>query len=62
MSLMRREFEIKDLSPLYYFLSIEVQPISNDLHCPHTKYALDLLKRTNMLDYKPCITPIAPRI
>lgn len=50
---------IKDFGPLHYFLAIEVRPTYVGIDPSQTKYALDLLKRTSMIDCKPCSTLIA---
>ncbi|KAM2950442.1 hypothetical protein COP2_000046 [Malus domestica] len=58
MDLLELEFESQDLGPFHYFLGLEVRPTSVGLHLSQRKYALDLLKRTNMTDCKPCNTLI----
>lgn len=55
------EFEIKDLRKLHYFLGLEAIYTSTVLHFLNLKYTLDLLHRTNMVDYKPCSTPISTK-
>ncbi|KAL5703600.1 hypothetical protein ACHQM5_022129 [Ranunculus cassubicifolius] len=63
ISTLGHEFEIKDLGPLHYFLGIEVTSTSprTGLHLSQTKYVVDLLRRTNMLECKPCHTPISAK-
>lgn len=61
MDRLSHEFDIKDLGPLHYFLGREVRCASVSLHLSQTKHALDLLKRMNMIDCKPCSTPISCR-
>ena len=54
---LAKEFEIKDLGPLHYFLGLEVSLVDNGLHLTQTKYILDLLKRSHMTECKPSSTP-----
>jgi hypothetical protein len=42
------EFAVKDLGSLQYFLSIEVNQSKGGIVLSQKRYALDLLKRTNM--------------
>jgi hypothetical protein len=53
-----KEFEIKDLGKLKYFLGIEVARSKHGLFISQQKYVLDLLKDTGMLGCKPVETPI----
>jgi Reverse transcriptase (RNA-dependent DNA polymerase) len=59
ISHLQQQFALKDLGPLSYFLGIEVQTTPQGLHLSQTKYILDLLKRTNMLQANPFPTPMA---
>ena len=56
------EFEIKDLGPLRYFLSMEVARNRNGISISQRKYVLDLLVETWMLGCKPIDTPINPNL
>ena len=56
---LSREFEIKDLGQLKYFLGIEVLRSKGGIFITQRKYILDLLAITGMLDCKPSDTPIA---
>ncbi|RVX01324.1 Retrovirus-related Pol polyprotein from transposon RE1 [Vitis vinifera] len=53
-----REFEMKDLGPLKYFLRIEVSRSSEGIFLSQRKYALDLLQETGMSGCQPVNTPI----
>jgi hypothetical protein len=53
-----KEFEIKDLGKLKYFLGIEVARSKHGIFISQQKYVLHLLKDTGMLRYKPVETPI----
>ena len=53
---LSKEFAMKDLGSLHYFLGVEVQHNSQDLFLSQTKYALDLLQRADMIEAKPIST------
>ncbi|XP_042521263.1 uncharacterized mitochondrial protein AtMg00810-like [Macadamia integrifolia] len=53
-----KEFEIKDLERLKYFLGIEVAYSTKGIVLSQRKYTLDLLSETGMLGCKPLDTPI----
>jgi len=55
---MKKEFEIIDLGLMKYFLGIEVNQNGNGIFISQSKYANDILKRFNMTNYKPALTPI----
>ncbi|RVW15128.1 Retrovirus-related Pol polyprotein from transposon TNT 1-94 [Vitis vinifera] len=55
---LSREFEMKDLGPLKYFLGIEVSRSSEGIFLSQRKYALDLLQETGMSGCQPVNTPI----
>ncbi|RVW66682.1 Retrovirus-related Pol polyprotein from transposon RE1 [Vitis vinifera] len=55
---LSREFEMKDLGPLKYFLRIEVSRSSKGIFLSQRKYALDLLQETGMSGCQPVNTPI----
>ncbi|CAN6571192.1 unnamed protein product [Malus baccata var. baccata] len=48
---------MKDLDPLHYFLDMEVHHTSTGLHLIQTKYFINLLKCTKMLECKSISTP-----
>jgi hypothetical protein len=50
-------FDMIDLGLLHYFLGLQVLPLFHGLFLSESKYALDLLHRLNMTDYKLCTTP-----
>ncbi|RVW50549.1 Retrovirus-related Pol polyprotein from transposon RE1 [Vitis vinifera] len=54
---LSKEFAMKDLGSLHYFLRVEVQHNSQGLFLSQTKYALDLLQRADMIEAKPISTP-----
>ena len=51
--LLSREFEIKDLGHLKYFLGMEVAKSSRGIYVSQKKYTLDLLRETRMSGCKP---------
>jgi hypothetical protein len=55
---LAKEFEVKDLGALRYFLGIEVSQGSKGIFLSQRKYTLDLLKETGMLGARPASTPI----
>ncbi|RVX07465.1 Retrovirus-related Pol polyprotein from transposon RE1 [Vitis vinifera] len=55
---LSREFEMKDLGSLKYFLEIEVSRSSEGIFLSQRKYALDLLQETGMSGCQPVNTPI----
>ena len=55
---LSREFKMKDLSPLKYFLGIEVSWFDKGIFLSQRKYALDLLHETGMSTCQPVDTPV----
>lgn len=58
---LSREFSMKDLGPLHYFLSIEVHKQHDGLPLTQSKYIHNLLKWTPMLDFKSSSTQVCSR-
>ena len=54
------EFEMKDLDMMHYFLGIEVWQNADGISLGQGKYAVEILKRFMMLDYK--ATPMASNL
>ena len=59
---LAREFEIKALGPLRYFLGLEVAYSSSGIFVSQQKYTVDLLNLTGMTDCAPVRTPIDPNV
>ncbi|KAM1806086.1 hypothetical protein ACFX11_029271 [Malus domestica] len=59
ISQLQTMFPVKDLGDLHYFLGIEVHISATGLFLHQSKYALDLLKKTDMVGVKPCSTHVA---
>lgn len=55
---LHKEFAIKDLGALNYFLGLEVTTSDAGLFLSQTKYAHDILHRAGLLDSKPTHTPL----
>jgi hypothetical protein len=52
------EFEMKDLGMMHYFLGLEVWLRHDDIFLNQGKYAVEILKRFEMLDCKAMATPM----
>ena len=53
------EFEIKDLDMMHYFLGMKVWHNVNGISLGQGKYAVEILKRFKMMEYKAMDTPMA---
>jgi histone deacetylase 1/2 len=58
LSDLQKDFALKDLGDLHYFLGIEVKRDSNGLVLSQGKYANDILVRSGMSKSKPVHTPL----
>ena len=56
--LLKREFEMKDLGELRYFLGIEVIKTPKSIWLLQRQYALDMLPKYGMADCKPIAMPL----
>jgi histone deacetylase 1/2 len=56
---LHKEFALKDLSDLHYFLGIEVARVDNGLVLNQAKYAQDLLTRVGMVNCQGMPTPLS---
>jgi histone deacetylase 1/2 len=56
---LEKDFAIKDLGELHYFLGIEVKKGHGELLLTQERYAIDLLKRVNMSKCNAINTPLA---
>ena len=56
---LTKEFEMKNLGGLKYFLGIKVARSKHGIFLSQRKYILNLLAETGMLKCKPADTPIA---
>jgi histone deacetylase 1/2 len=56
---LKKDFALKDLGKLHYFLGMEVTKVRDGIILSQDKYASDLLKKVNMSSCKPASTPIS---
>lgn len=54
---MQKEFDMTDLGPMRYFLSLEIQQLKNGIWLSHKGYISKVLKRFHMGSCKPVTTP-----
>ncbi|CAL1360644.1 unnamed protein product [Linum trigynum] len=59
---LSRQFKIKDLGSLKYFLGLEITRNSEGIAVCQRKYCLDLLEDTGYLDAKDCKSPLDPKV
>ena len=59
---LTREFEIKDLGPLKYFLGMEFARSKKGIFISQKKYILDLLREIGLLECKGAKTPLEPNL
>ena len=59
---MAKEFEIKALGRLKYFLGIEVAHSRRGIFISQQKYVTDLFQKTSKTACKPISTPIDPNL
>ena len=52
------EFEMKDLGLMHYFLGLEISQSSEEIFLNQGNYAVEILKRFNMLECKVMATPM----
>ena len=62
MGKLAKEFEMKVLGTLRYFLGMEVARNKIGISVSQWKYVLDLLKETGMMSCKPANTPVDPNL
>ncbi|XP_062099975.1 uncharacterized mitochondrial protein AtMg00810-like [Humulus lupulus] len=58
--LLAKDFEVKDLRTLRYFLGMDITRSKRGIYVSQRKYTFNLLKETGMLDCKASKTPIEP--
>jgi hypothetical protein len=54
---LAESFDMIDLGTLHYVLGLQVLPLCDGSFIYQSKYVMDILKRFNMADCKPCATP-----
>lgn len=60
ISQLTKKFDMKDLGLLHYFLGLQIEYQSQGIFVHQSKYITNLLHKTDMLHYKPFITPCHP--
>ncbi|XP_071717953.1 uncharacterized mitochondrial protein AtMg00810-like [Rutidosis leptorrhynchoides] len=58
IDLLAREFAMKDLGPLSYFLGIAVKRLPNSLFLQQTTYAQEVIERAGLSNCNPVRTPV----
>ena len=56
---LRKDFALKDLGQLHYFLGIEVKKVKSGILLTQEKYIEEILTRVGMKDCKPVPTPLS---
>ncbi|KAM1561051.1 hypothetical protein ACFX1Z_004225 [Malus domestica] len=57
---LTKEFYMKDLGVLNYFLGLQIQYTSNGLFVSQSKYTKELIEKVDLQDCKPYATPCLP--
>ena len=57
-TLLKQEFDMKDLGELRYFLGIEIVRTKEGIWLSQRQYALDMLSKYGMADCKPIAMPL----
>jgi hypothetical protein len=55
---LEREFSLKDLGTLHYFLGVAVSRSSEGMFLSERQYIIDILDRAGMSECNPCSTPV----
>jgi hypothetical protein len=55
---LKKEFAMRDLGPLHYFLGVAVERHMDILFLSQRQYTLDILERHGMSTCNPCSTPV----
>ncbi|KAL5755730.1 hypothetical protein ACOSQ2_020476 [Xanthoceras sorbifolium] len=62
INFLNSKFALKTLGQVHYFLGFKAFRNSDGIYLTQTKYVHDLLAKTNMLNAKPCSTPICSSV
>jgi hypothetical protein len=55
---LKREFSLKDLGTLHYFLGVAISRSSEGMFLSQRQYIIDILDRASMSECNPCSTPV----
>jgi hypothetical protein len=58
ISVLKQEFTMKDLRPLYHFLGVSMQHQADELFLTQRQFALDILERAGMVECKSILMPV----
>jgi hypothetical protein len=59
---LSKEFEIKDLGQMHYFLGLEIWQKTGEIFLTQSKYAIDILCRFGMMDCKSMTTQMISKL
>jgi hypothetical protein len=59
---LAKEFEMKDLGLMHYFLGLEISQQKGEIFLGQGKYVVEILKRFGMEDCKPMVTPMTTNL
>lgn len=62
IKLLSKEFPIRDLGELKFFLGIHVNRVANGLHLSHTQHLVNLLQSYDMENLKSIVTPMVENL
>jgi hypothetical protein len=62
VSILKREFIMKNLGPLHHFLGVSVQHQADGLILTQRQFALDILERAGMVDCKSILTSVDTQV
>ena len=57
-TLLQKQFDMKDLGELRYFLGIEVVRTPDGIWLSQRQYVLDMMSKYGMVDFKPSAVPL----
>lgn len=56
---LKKDFAVRDIGPLHYFLGVEVTSTATGLQLSQVRYITNLLHQYKLHKMKPCLTPMA---
>jgi histone deacetylase 1/2 len=61
LSNLKKDFALKDLGELHYFLGMEVNKVRDGIILSQDRFASNLLAKVNMVNCKPVCTPLSTK-